>query len=191
MSSAFGDPPDSGVNVSPSAEGAATRRASRAAASAASIRRRGMPVGKARGSYLRPARTLHFVRVAPSGLSRAPLRLDLELSHPQAPDLEFLDAQLLDPSTADRETADRDRAERNRADGQRADCLGADYPGADGAGADGHGGMARHLTLPGRPAPSSPGTPARPPGSRACARGRAAAPLRARAGPRDPDKAFG
>src|SRR5215208_1816539 len=132
MSSAFGDPPDSGVNVSPSAEGAATRRASRAAASAASIRRRGMPVGKARGSYLRPARTLHFVRVAPSGLLRR-LFLDLELSHPQAADLELVDAQPLDPSTADRETADRNRAQRRGAHGERSDRLGADRPSADGA----------------------------------------------------------
>src|SRR5687768_7757774 len=47
MSSAFADPPDSGVNVSASADGAETSRASSAATSAASIRRRGMPVGKA------------------------------------------------------------------------------------------------------------------------------------------------
>jgi hypothetical protein len=53
MSSAFWDPPDSGVNVSAKADGAAIRNASRAAARAQRSRRRGMPEGKAGGSYLR------------------------------------------------------------------------------------------------------------------------------------------
>src|SRR5918992_966940 len=61
MSSAFGEPPDSGENVSPRAAGAAIRIANRAAPSAATSRRRGMPEGKARGSYLRLPPRLHFV----------------------------------------------------------------------------------------------------------------------------------
>src|SRR5215210_6283425 len=138
MSSAFAEPPDSGVNVSASVAGAAARRASSAAASAASIRRRGMPVGKARGSYPRPMRTLYFVPVAPSGLlggaQGAPaLGFDLELAHAQAVDLELADAQLLDHRLADRQPADGDRAERDRAQGDRADGLGADRAGADRA----------------------------------------------------------
>src|SRR5215218_10033022 len=128
MSSAFGDPPDSGVNASASADGAATKRASSAAASAASIRRRGMPVGKARGSYLRSARTLHFVPVAPSGLPWAALRLDLELAHPQAPDLELLDPQVLDPRASDRQAADREGSEPHGADRERAEGHGS-FPG--------------------------------------------------------------
>src|SRR5919107_672283 len=128
MSSAFSDPPDSGVNVSASADGAATRRTSSAAASAASIRRRDMPVGKARGSYLRPTETLHFVRVAPSGLARGRL-LDLQLAYAQAVDLELTDAQPPDHRSADRKPADRDGAHRDRAQGhrsrgQRPDRLG-------------------------------------------------------------------
>ena len=67
MSSAFGEPPDSGREGVGQRAGAATRRASSAAARAASSRRRRHAGGKARGSYLRPARTLHFVPVAQVG----------------------------------------------------------------------------------------------------------------------------
>jgi hypothetical protein len=53
MSSAFGDPPDSGVKVSATAGPAVSRQARIAAARAAKSRRLGMPVGKAAGSYIR------------------------------------------------------------------------------------------------------------------------------------------
>src|SRR5918997_1717774 len=53
MSSAFDDPPDSGEKGSPRAAGAAIRNARSAAARTAKSRRRGMPEGKTRGSYLR------------------------------------------------------------------------------------------------------------------------------------------
>src|SRR5829696_4390126 len=136
MSSAFAEPPDSGVNVSASADGAATKRASSAAASAASIRRRGMPVGKARGSYLRPARTLHFVRVAPSGLPRRWF-VELQVAHPQAVHLELSDAQLPDHRPPDSEPADGDGAHRDGAKsdgsrGERSDRLGG-WAGHSGA----------------------------------------------------------
>ena len=49
-------------------------------------------MGKARGSYLRLPRTLHFV---PSVSGRSsPLRLDLELAHPEPVDLELSDPDL-------------------------------------------------------------------------------------------------
>src|SRR5829696_8152945 len=71
MSSAFCDPPDSGVNGPATAAGAAIRIAIKAAEKAASSRRLGMPVGKAAGSYLRPRQAIYFVPVAPSEVSPA------------------------------------------------------------------------------------------------------------------------
>src|SRR4051812_15336640 len=124
MSFAFGEPPDSGVKVSPRAAGAVARRASSAAASRAYVRRRGMPVGKARGSYLRPPRTLHFV---PSVSGRSsPLRLELELAHAEAVDLELPDPHLPDRRPSDRQPSDREPADRQRAHGQRPERLGPD-----------------------------------------------------------------
>ncbi len=61
MSSAFWDPPDSGVNASANADGAAIRIAMTAAEKAASNRRLGVPVGKAAGSYPRPFGRSYFV----------------------------------------------------------------------------------------------------------------------------------
>src|SRR5215212_7293345 len=61
MSSAFCEPPDSGVNVSAKADGTQIRQAARAAPRAVASRRLGTPVGKARR-----------IISAPSG--RSPLR---------------------------------------------------------------------------------------------------------------------
>src|SRR4029079_10670028 len=61
MSSAFGEPPDSGVNVSAKADGAQIRDAKTTALRAVRSRRLGMPVGKAAGSYIRLREGLHFV----------------------------------------------------------------------------------------------------------------------------------
>src|SRR5215208_6844681 len=81
MSFALSEPPDSGVNASANAAGAAIRIAITAAVKAASSRRLGMPVGKAAGSYLRSRQALYFVPVAPSGVNPAgragPRRLEL------------------------------------------------------------------------------------------------------------------
>jgi hypothetical protein len=65
MSSAFGEPPDSGVKVSANAPGAARRHARTAAPNAARGRRLGGPVGKAAGSYLRAWDGIHFVPDVP------------------------------------------------------------------------------------------------------------------------------
>src|SRR5215204_7265756 len=126
MSSAFGDPPDSGVIASANADGAAIRIARAAAKKATTSRRLGMPWGKAAGSYLCFRQGIHFVRLAPSrparGSGRRPrdsvgraerslaarrvARLDLQLPHPQAAHVELLDAELLDHRTLDGEPAD-------------------------------------------------------------------------------------
>src|SRR5215210_8378306 len=66
MSSAFWEPPDSGVSASASADGAHTRDAKTTAVRAVRSRRLGVPAGKAAGSYPRPPGGLHFVPDAPS-----------------------------------------------------------------------------------------------------------------------------
>src|ERR687895_2326307 len=66
MSFAFSDPPDSGVNRSAEAPGAASRNAVSAATRAASRTTRVRRLGKAGGSYLRSPRGLHFVAAAPN-----------------------------------------------------------------------------------------------------------------------------
>src|SRR3954466_11789141 len=101
MSSAFGEPPDSGVKVSASAAGAVSSSAISAAPSAAHSRRRGTGC-KARGSYLRSPPTLQFVRVAP----RVLLGVDLELLHAQAVDLQLVDVHVDDHGAADHQPAD-------------------------------------------------------------------------------------
>src|SRR5688500_2442796 len=80
MSSALGEPPDSGVKGSASAAGAAIRDARSAAARAAKSRRRGMPEGKARGSYLQVPPRLHLVADASAGVS-GPFERGLALLH--------------------------------------------------------------------------------------------------------------
>src|SRR3954454_8203971 len=122
MLSAFGEPPDSGVNVSASA-GAASNRAAGAAANAARIRRRGMPEGKERRI------------ISPLHAEVAALRIHLELPYAQAIDLQLLDPHVGDPPPAheqpsDRESADRDRPDRYRAGGLRAHGAGDACPRA-------------------------------------------------------------
>jgi hypothetical protein len=70
MSSAFGEPPDSGVRRSADAPGTAMSNAASAAARAAGSRQRVKRLGKAGGSYLRPQALLHFVPHVPSGAAR-------------------------------------------------------------------------------------------------------------------------
>jgi hypothetical protein len=53
------------VSASANADGAAIRIASAASEKAARSRRLDKPAGKAAGSYIRPRRRLHFVRVVP------------------------------------------------------------------------------------------------------------------------------
>src|SRR5215208_4941858 len=80
MSSAFCDPPDSGVKASANADGAAIRIARAAAEKAATSRRLGVPVGKAAGSYPRPSGRSYFV---PDGTQRGsdPLERGVPLLH--------------------------------------------------------------------------------------------------------------
>ena len=99
-----------------------------------------MPVGKAARSYLRSRQGLHFVPVAPSGSVRwaergPPLgvtRLQLELPHPQAADVELLDAELLDHGAPDREPADRHGPEGRGANGKGTESTG--HPGVSAGG---------------------------------------------------------
>jgi hypothetical protein len=72
MSSAFGEPPDSGVSRSADAPGTAIRNVASAAARAAGSRQRVKRLGKAGGSYLRPPAPLHFVAHAPKVVRHAP-----------------------------------------------------------------------------------------------------------------------
>src|SRR5215211_5446595 len=73
MSFAFCEPPDSGVNASANADGAAIRIASAASEKAARSRRLGKPAGKAARSYLRVRDGSHFVPVVPNDASRGGL----------------------------------------------------------------------------------------------------------------------
>src|SRR3954451_7226337 len=107
MLSAFGEPPDSGVKVSASAEGATSRSASSVAASATSSRRRGTGC-KARGSYLRTPEALHFVAVAPRGSG-----VHFELLHAQPIDLELVDVHVHDRRPAHHQPADGEGADRH------------------------------------------------------------------------------
>src|SRR5215210_822414 len=100
MSSACGEPPDSGVNVSAGAPGTASSSASRAAPRARRSIRRVRREAKAgriisplpTGAPLRGACTKpNLARVASAGLAGlAALDAGLQLVHPQAPDREGL-----------------------------------------------------------------------------------------------------
>src|SRR6266540_5167235 len=146
MSFAFCDPPDSGVNTSASAGPAAIRIATAASEKAARSRRLGrlsMPAGKAAGSYIRPRRRLHFVRVVPKEASGC----DLELADPQPADLELLDPEVGDHRPPDCKPADRDRPECGGAERQRTDRACRAHVGSAGLGARGER-PARHRYAP-------------------------------------------
>ena len=152
-----------------------------------------MPVGKARGSYLRPARTLHFVPVAPSGRRVGGARRGGPIPRSSSrtrrrPTSSSSMRSCLITALPDRERGrSRPRRARRRPRRARRAPSAPITPGADGLRADVRAGRrwrAPSLRRPGTPARASRRTRARPPGSRACARARAGARPRGRAGRR-------